>query len=375
MANNIRALDDRDSSIVYSTGWAQAGSSPEYNSTTTWTALAGSTARISFRGTAIGVYGTISAKDKGSVPPESLYSIDGGLPVRFRANQAARPQYSQRFFQSPVLPEADHVLTIMNSGVRADPFFLDFVMVQSNEDTPAVSSSSSLTTSELSSTSESLPLSTSTPTTTTPPPAVTVTVTSVQAVSSPPTGVADGVKASNSAVAASGASKSNAGAVAGGIIAGIVVVFIAVFGFIIWRRRRARRNSLFESSSGIVWARPTIDSPPASRVQPYSLNTPPPPAAPVMSQHSGGQYSDGYYAGGYASTNSFNSYPQRQQQQQQQQYPQTPHSNYDYSASEHDAYGGITQNQQPYPQQGYTPPSQLMHAGAGNDYNSYHRGS
>ena len=47
---SIRAFDDRDPTIVYSTGWAQAGSSLEYNSTTTWTALAGSTAQISFRG-------------------------------------------------------------------------------------------------------------------------------------------------------------------------------------------------------------------------------------------------------------------------------------------------------------------------------------
>jgi len=47
---SIRTLDDRDPSIVYSTGWAQAGSSLEYNSTTTWTALVGLTARVSFRG-------------------------------------------------------------------------------------------------------------------------------------------------------------------------------------------------------------------------------------------------------------------------------------------------------------------------------------
>ena len=46
----VQAFDDRNPSIVYSTGWAQAGSGLEYNSTTTWTALAGSTARVSFRG-------------------------------------------------------------------------------------------------------------------------------------------------------------------------------------------------------------------------------------------------------------------------------------------------------------------------------------
>lgn len=128
-----------------------------------------------------------------------------------------------------------------------------------------------------------------------------------------------------------------------------------------------------------MWTRPEIDSPPASRVQPYSLNTP--PAAPVMSQHSGGQYGDNYYPGGYASSNSYNNYPQQQQQQpqyQQQQYQQQQpaHSTYDYSSSEErDAYGGITQSPRPYPQQGYIPPSQLLNAGvAGNNYNSYRRG-
>jgi hypothetical protein len=235
----------------------------EYNSTTTWTALAGSIARVSFhgklidslqkqsqltiqsngKGTAIGVYGTITAKDPTSVAPESLYSIDGGVAVLFKANQAPRPQYSQRFFESAGLPEADHVLTIMNAGVGADPFYLDFLMVRSKEDTrPTSSLTASL--------SSSVPLSTSTATSTTPPPAVTVTITSVQA-SSTPTGVADGAKASNTSVAVSGASKSNAGAVAGGIIAAIVVLFLAVFGFIIWRRKRARGQSLFKSSSGI----------------------------------------------------------------------------------------------------------------------------
>lgn len=368
---SIRTLDDRDPSIVYSTGWAQAGLSLEYNSTTTWTALVGLTARVSFRGTAVGVFGTITAKDKDSVAPESLYSIDGGLPVRFAAAQAPRPQYSQRFFLSPVLPEADHVLTITNAGVGA--LFLDFVMVQSNEDTPPASS----LTPSLSS-SSSVPLSTSTSTITTPPPPVTVTITSVQAVSTLTTGVANNAKASSTAVAVSGASKSNAGAVAGGIIAGIVVLFLAVFGFIMWRRKRARRQSLLKSSSGIVWARPEIDTPPASRVH---LDTPPPPAAPVMSQHNGGQYSsDNYYPGGYASSNSYNNYQQQHQQRppqyQQPQYQQHPaHSTYDYSSSvEHDASGGITQSPQPYPQQGYIPPSQLLKAGVGNDYSSYHRG-
>lgn len=46
----ILALDDRDPSIIYSGGWAQAGSANEFDGTTTWTAVAGSTAKLTFTG-------------------------------------------------------------------------------------------------------------------------------------------------------------------------------------------------------------------------------------------------------------------------------------------------------------------------------------
>ena len=75
----------------------------------------------------------------------------------------------------------------------------------------------------------------------------------------------------------------------------------------------------------------------------------PPPAAPVISQHSDGQYSSNYYPGGYTSPNSYNNYQQQQQQlpqcQQLQYWRQQPaHSTCDYSPwGECDAYGRITQ--------------------------------
>lgn len=44
-------LDDRDTSVTYSTGqWGQAGSANEFDSTTTWTSLRGATAKLSFNG-------------------------------------------------------------------------------------------------------------------------------------------------------------------------------------------------------------------------------------------------------------------------------------------------------------------------------------
>ena len=60
---------------------------------------------------------------------------------------------------------------------------------------------------------------------------------------------------------------------------------------------------------------------------------------------------------------------------QQLQYKGPQPTHYDYSSSgEHNAYGGITQRPQLYPQQGYIPPSQLLNAGLGNDYSGHHHG-
>jgi len=84
-----------------------------------------------------------------------------------------------------------------------------------------------------------------------------------------------------------------------------------------------------------------------------------------MSQYTGGQYGDGYYPGGYASANVYNNYQPQQQ----------PHPTYNYPSSEgHEAYGGVALSPQPYPQQGYIPPSQLLKPGLGNEYNDDNAG-
>ena len=47
----VLVLDDRDTAVVYSTGWGQAGSGNEFNSTTTHTNTVGATAKVTFYGT------------------------------------------------------------------------------------------------------------------------------------------------------------------------------------------------------------------------------------------------------------------------------------------------------------------------------------
>jgi hypothetical protein len=46
----ILAVDDRDPSITYTGGWAQAASPNEFDNTSTFTAVAGSTAKVTFTG-------------------------------------------------------------------------------------------------------------------------------------------------------------------------------------------------------------------------------------------------------------------------------------------------------------------------------------
>jgi len=47
---SVAVVDDRDPSVIYSTGWGQGGNNVEYNNTTTSTGVAGSKASISFVG-------------------------------------------------------------------------------------------------------------------------------------------------------------------------------------------------------------------------------------------------------------------------------------------------------------------------------------
>ncbi|KAF8956227.1 hypothetical protein BDZ97DRAFT_1925699 [Flammula alnicola] len=355
----VLALDDRDPSIVYSPGWAQAGSSLEYNSTTSWTAVAGSTAKVPFRGTSVGVYGTIPAGTVASVAPVSAYSIDGGAPILFRAAQGATAQYHRLFFQSPVLPDGQHQLTVAHP-ILSDPLFLDFLMIVQTSDASislsATSSTTSSTTSTTTSTTSAAPSSTVVNT----PVPVTVTVTSVvhSAESSPTAIGADGAAASPSGSAVSATvntgKSSNGGAIAGGIIAVIVVLFLLAFGYIFWRRRRGKRSSVIASNFWNTGSSTTAPS------QPFALATPPLSNKPVMSQASTPQPYDPRYPGGYT-PGPIN--------------PGQPYTNYAPAASAHtftpsseNTHYGQPQGQG-YPSRAYLPPSQLMNPNPNNDYN------
>ncbi|KAJ3505742.1 hypothetical protein NMY22_g17474 [Coprinellus aureogranulatus] len=190
----LLALDDRDATIVYSTGWGQAGSANEFNSTTTFTNTVGATAKVTFYGTKITVFGTIA----GSLvrKPTSTYQIDSGTTTTFEGDPGLTTKFNQAFFESPTLPAGEHTLTITNTGDDAS-LFLDLLMV-TPLDTPMVT----------------------TVTTTATPPAVTsartVTVTQSAQGAGSPSGTAAG--SVDSAATGGSQRSSNTGAIVGGII-------------------------------------------------------------------------------------------------------------------------------------------------------------
>ncbi|KAJ3504499.1 hypothetical protein NLJ89_g7905 [Agrocybe chaxingu] len=77
MSNETQRLDDTDPAIVYSEGWGRFGSGSEYNTTTTLSAQAGTTATLAFKGSSVSVYGTTPAV--GNVLASASYAIDDDI--------------------------------------------------------------------------------------------------------------------------------------------------------------------------------------------------------------------------------------------------------------------------------------------------------
>lgn len=241
MSTATLVYDDHDPSISYSTGqWGQAGVIEEYKSTTSWTSKKGATATLTFSGTSVSVWGTIS--NVGDAPMSS-YSIDGGAEEIYNATLSKIIQYQRPFFQSKQLTPASHtlVITVLSNSENAF-FFLDYISVTPNA---IASSSTSSTTSSLSSTTSS---SFSTLSTIVPSPTLGFdTVSSVTTTLSATTSPAD-------------SSQENLplGPIIGGSLSGLALLIFAFIGFLFLRRkskdRSHERNPTFTNNSSL-WTR------------------------------------------------------------------------------------------------------------------------
>ncbi|TFK22265.1 hypothetical protein FA15DRAFT_44751 [Coprinopsis marcescibilis] len=117
MSSRSRRIDDRNMSVQYLPldGWSEGGVVEEFETTTTFPSVPGATARIRFRGTGIGVYGTIASSFDNNTRPLSLYTVDDDSTTEtpFRGEQQiSNPRYGINFYQILSLPRRDHTLTI-----------------------------------------------------------------------------------------------------------------------------------------------------------------------------------------------------------------------------------------------------------------------
>jgi len=138
----IVILDDTDPSIQYSSSqWSPGGGPGEYNTTTHGTLFSGSTITIPFSGTAIQVFGTVTAAGGAFPDPVSTYSIDNGALTYFSPNSTGwiTSPTMQRFFTSQPLSDGNHTLSI-TSTVQGSHFWFDYAVYTLGK-SPAASSS------------------------------------------------------------------------------------------------------------------------------------------------------------------------------------------------------------------------------------------
>jgi len=244
-------IDDRDPSVTHSGSSKGFNDDLAYNYTLTWLGTAG-TAKISFigelfnafqtplphpiKGSGIGVYGTNYADSPGKeLPPECLYTIDAGTPVRLIVNRTATTTWGDLFFQSPELPKSSHVLTIQyadNHRIK-DVLVLDYFIV--NDGILPSDPSSSLTTPLLSST-------TNTPSTTPNSPVLSPSYSMESSSSSPTSGATPASGVDTVSVQGKSESKLPIGPIIGGAL-GALTFICTVFLILYFRRRRQEGHS------------------------------------------------------------------------------------------------------------------------------------
>jgi len=221
-------LDDRDPAVVYSSGWRRAGSSNEFNATTTYANDEGLTATLVFQGIQVFVHGTLAPRNAQRLSPQSSYSVDGNSPVTYQAVQSSSVQYSVRFYASPLLPNGQHTLFVTNL-ITSDSLFLDyFLILRADNDT---------------SPSQLVPVA---------------SISTGKSASQSPTSAANTVEGNPS-------SSSNTGTIVGSAIgaAALVILAVAIMFWFRGRNKRTQDDAIINSFRG-----PSTDTNPPMRQTP-----------------------------------------------------------------------------------------------------------
>ncbi|KAF7318652.1 hypothetical protein HMN09_00376800 [Mycena chlorophos] len=128
MSSHTAIVDDHDPVIRQTGTWVASGSQEEFRGTTSCSAVKGSTAQLTFVGTEVNVYGSVS---NNSQLAALSFSVDSGSATTYRApSNMTSPVHHQLFWSSGSLGSSDgkHNLTITQSA--ADPacnLYIDFI--------------------------------------------------------------------------------------------------------------------------------------------------------------------------------------------------------------------------------------------------------
>ncbi|KAK7049134.1 hypothetical protein R3P38DRAFT_2872826 [Favolaschia claudopus] len=128
MSTNVAIVDDRDPLIQYAGNWNDAGASLEFNSTTRWSDLQGSTASLTFVGTSITIFGTVAAKTS---PQASLdFSIDNSSSgIYTPPSNMSSDIHHEALWVSPPLNDGSHTLVITQTAAETQgEIYLDYIM-------------------------------------------------------------------------------------------------------------------------------------------------------------------------------------------------------------------------------------------------------
>ncbi|EDR06514.1 uncharacterized protein LACBIDRAFT_328717 [Laccaria bicolor S238N-H82] len=226
-------IDDTDSSIGYSSGWALLqGSTRQWNGTVHSTSTVGATATFSFRGTGVAVYGTLPAGPS-TAATQSQYAIDSGVPVNVSIASQTDAVYADLFFLSPLLTDGLHTLVITNEGTSVE-YQLDRIDYNASVNVPVTVSGSSGS-------------------------SISKTVSTTSSVSH---------SAAATSPAASSAKSAPVGTIVGSIAAGLLVVLIALLIYFNCRRRKPNAPTTDSETT----ATPTSWARLGQSITPFNLN-------------------------------------------------------------------------------------------------------
>ncbi|KAJ7887023.1 hypothetical protein B0H14DRAFT_2696352 [Mycena olivaceomarginata] len=132
MVNTV-IVDERDTAIQYSTGWNNAGAFLEFDGTTRWSSIEGSTATFTFVGSSVTVYGSVA----GNPAQAGLsFMVDKSLIGSYSAKQGGTALYHEALYVSPTLSEGSHTLVItQNAAQSGGVIYLDYIMYDTESTT------------------------------------------------------------------------------------------------------------------------------------------------------------------------------------------------------------------------------------------------